>query len=150
MLGQVAALPATFFVGATPASWRADGSLIGGGEKGVSVSDSERLAIRVTNPGSARVTNDQAVTIDNRGTAGGDTHLTTCGPPSAYPAYGFGGTWMAYDAMFNKNKQSMSNNGATDQEIGWLYDAINNTARNSFVDRRVVGLTISRAMRSYY
>jgi hypothetical protein len=98
------------------------------------------LVDRVANPSSARVTNDQAVTIDDRGTAGNTNHLTTCGPPSAYPFYGFGGTWINFPDMFNNNKQSMRNNGATDQEIGWIYDAINTVAANSFVDRRVVGL----------
>jgi hypothetical protein len=139
MLGQAAALPATSVATLIPAQWNTDGSLIGGGEKGVSKGS---LTALVSNPSSAKVTNDQAVTIDDRGTAGSNTHLNICGPPSAYPAYGFGGTWINYPDMFNNNKQSMKNNGATDQEIGWIYDAINTVAAKSLVDRRVVSLAI--------
>jgi hypothetical protein len=45
---------------------------------------------------------------------------------------------MNYPDMFNKNKQSMSDNGATDEEIGRIYNSINTIAAASLVDRRVV------------
>ncbi|KFY85827.1 hypothetical protein V500_08095 [Pseudogymnoascus sp. VKM F-4518 (FW-2643)] len=132
-LSPAAAAPltqATSLAQQSPASWRTDGSLIGGGAKS--------LAILVSDPANAQVTNNQAVTITDKGTAGSDNHLTTCGPPSAYPAYGTGGVWMNFPDMFNKNKQSMTNNGATDEEIGRIYNSINTIAAASLVDRRVI------------
>lgn len=114
----------------SPASWRNDGSLVGGGAKS--------FAVLVSDPANAKVTNNQAVTITDKGTAGSDNHLTNCGPASAYPQYGTGGVWMNYPDMFNKNKQSMRNNGATDEEIGRIYNSINTIAAASLVDRRVV------------
>jgi hypothetical protein len=105
---------------------------MGGGAKSNSV--------LVSDPADAKVTNNQAVSITDKGTAGSDTHLTTCGPASSYPKYGTGGVWMNFPDMFNKNKPSMSNNGATDEEIGRIYNSINTIAAASLVDRRVVSL----------
>lgn len=132
-LSPATALPRTLTLAQqTPAFWRNDGSLVGGGAKSNSV--------LVSNPADAKVTNNQAVSITDKGTAGSDTHLTTCGPASSYPKYGTGGVWMNFPDMFNKNKPSMSNNGATDEEIGRIYNSINTIAAASLVDRRVVSL----------
>ena len=120
-----------------PASWNADGSLIGGGDKAEKSTD---FSILVSNPAAAQVTNGQAVTTQpDGGAVGVNKHVSNCGPSNTFPARA---DWVKFSLMFDNNKQSMRDNGATDEEIGRIYNSILKVAAAALVDRRVVSSDI--------
>ncbi|KAI4283148.1 MAG: hypothetical protein L6R38_002371 [Xanthoria sp. 2 TBL-2021] len=68
------------------------------------------------------------------GSNGGGGYVNYSGPASAYPPRD---QWASYDALWKQNRALMKFNDS-DQEIGWIKEAIETVSRSSRVDVRAI------------
>jgi len=111
----------------------------------------------VDNPSSQQVTSSQAFSTgagntnnanidDGTGTAGSDVYNCYYGSYTGFPDKS---QWVEFDAMFNFAKDAMTNScanlgasafgpGDSDEQIGEIYNAIQQVAESSLVDHRFI------------